>query len=48
MTGQEMLARSRNANVVERPIVFIDRRSGRSKFDGVEIVAFLSLGFLGT
>ena len=41
----EILARSRNAEVIEHPIVFIDRRQGRSKFDGGEVVAFLSLCF---
>ena len=39
----EILARSRDATVVEHPIVFVDRRLGRSKFDGGEVVAFLSL-----
>ena len=39
----EILARARAARVAEVPIVFLDRRRGRSKFTGREVVAFLSL-----
>ena len=39
----EILARARSAQVVEVPIVFVDRRRGRSKFAVREVVAFLSL-----
>jgi dolichol-phosphate mannosyltransferase len=41
----EILARSRNASVVEHPILFVDRRRGHSKLDGGEVMAFLSLCF---
>ena len=39
----EILARARAARVMEAPIAFVDRRHGRSKFAGGEVVAFLSL-----
>ena len=39
----EILARARTARVLEAPITFVDRRRGRSKFVGGEVVAFLSL-----
>lgn len=41
----EILARSRNASVVEHPILFIDRQRGHSKLDGGEVMTFLSLCF---
>lgn len=39
----EILARARTAQVLEIPIVFADRRRGRYKFAGGEVVAFLNL-----
>ena len=39
----EILARARTARVLEVPISFVDRRHGRSKFSGGEVVAFLRL-----
>jgi dolichol-phosphate mannosyltransferase len=39
----EILARARTARVLEVPISFVDRRHGRSKFSGGEVVAFISL-----
>jgi dolichol-phosphate mannosyltransferase len=39
----EILARAPTARVLEVPISFVDRRHGRSKFSGGEVVAFISL-----
>lgn len=39
----EILVRARAARVLEVPITFVERRHGRSKFAGGEVIAFLSL-----
>ena len=36
----DVLARNRDAKVVEVPIIFVDRTQGKSKFGAGEIVAF--------
>ena len=39
----EILAKSREAVVIESPIIFVDRQYGRSKFTTKEVVMFLRL-----
>lgn len=41
----EILAKSRQATVLESPIVFVEREQGRSKFASSEVLAFLDLCF---